>query len=167
MPSEITATGRERKRKGVQFSRPPPQEFRGYFSTHLLSPVAGPNKSQREQSDFKFFTLNFTLSREFHPFENRAFLERSRAGPHRISIIGREEPLNRCKYEVRSAVRIPLKIRRYAIFHPTYQGDRRVWNIPLSDGVVQLGSPAPRRKIQRLGNRAAPLFRHPQPARAD
>src|SRR6266404_7036760 len=71
----------------------PPQEFRGYFSTHLLSPVAGPNKSPREQSDFKFFTLNFTLSREFHPFENRAFLERSRAGPHRISITRREEPL--------------------------------------------------------------------------
>jgi hypothetical protein len=40
----------------------------------------------------KFFTLNFTLAREVHPFENRVFLERSRAPPARIS--RREEPLN-------------------------------------------------------------------------
>jgi hypothetical protein len=38
--------------------------------------------------------FNFSLSPEFHPFENRAFLERSRARSDRISITRRKEPLN-------------------------------------------------------------------------
>jgi hypothetical protein len=54
--------------------RPPPPNFAAIFQ-----PTE--QKLLTRQSDFKFFTLNFTLSREFHPFENRAFLERSRALP--------------------------------------------------------------------------------------
>jgi hypothetical protein len=66
--------------------QPPPRISR------LFSKNNRTNKRHREQLAVKFFTLNFTLAREVHPFENRVFLERSRAPPARIS--RREEPLN-------------------------------------------------------------------------
>src|SRR5438067_10116084 len=66
---------------------PPPGNFAAIFEPTRRQGDDGDTSLRRtRQSDFKFFTLNFTLSREFHPFKNRALLERSRAASARISI---------------------------------------------------------------------------------
>jgi hypothetical protein len=76
-------------------SYPPGGNFAAIFKPTYPSTARRPwRTSYVQRPDFKFFTLNFTLSRELHPFENRALLERSRAAFARISITRREEPLN-------------------------------------------------------------------------
>jgi hypothetical protein len=77
-----------------RLATPPGGNFAAIFKPTYPSTARRPwRTSYVQRPDFKFFTLNFTLSRELHPFENRALLERSRAAFARISITRREEPL--------------------------------------------------------------------------